>query len=351
MAETKNSSLSWLEGRDLAEVEGAEPAPCAPCEVPHSEMSNVELLDAYSRAVISVVEHVGPAIVSISVGQESPEAAFEPMGAGSGFVITPDGYLLTNSHVVSGARKIEAVFIDGQRLAATVVGDDPTSDLAVIRVNASGLPYATLGDSAALQVGQLVIAMGNPFGFQSTVSTGVVSALGRSLRTRQGRLIENIIQHAAPLNPGNSGGPLLDSKGRVIGINTAIIAQAQGIGFAIPSNTAKRVVAQILTVGRVRRGYLGLVGMPRKLDRRLVRFYKLGSDFGVEVGLVEPGGPAQKAGLQRGDVIVLAGGKVVASIDDIFRILGEEPIGQPLRLVAIRLKDRLEFEVVPEEAR
>ena len=224
MAEPKNPSLSWLEGRDLAGMDGTDPAAGAPCEVPHSEMSNVELLDAYSRAVISVVEHVGPAIVSISVGKESREAGFEPMGAGSGFVITPDGYLLTNSHVVSGARKIEAVFIDGQRLAAVVVGDDPSSDLAVIRVSASGLPYATLGDSAALQVGQLVIAMGNPFGFQSTVSTGVVSALGRSLRTQQGRLIENIIQHAAPLNPGNSGGPLLDSKGRVIGINTAIIA-------------------------------------------------------------------------------------------------------------------------------
>jgi S1-C subfamily serine protease len=351
MTEPKNPSLSWLEGRDLAGTEGGEPAAGSPCEVPRSEMSNVELLDAYSRAVISVVEHVGPAIVSISVGKESEAASFEPMGAGSGFVITPDGYLLTNSHVVSGARKIEAAFIDGRRLAAAVVGDDPSSDLAVMRVNASGLPFATLGDSAALQVGQLVIAMGNPFGFQSTVSTGVVSALGRSLRTQQGRLIENIIQHAAPLNPGNSGGPLLDSKGRVIGINTAIIAQAQGIGFAIPSNTARRVVTQILTIGRVRRGYLGLVGMPRRLDRRLVRFYRLDSDFGVEVGQVEPGGPAHKAGLQRGDVIVLAGGKIVASIDDIFRILGEEPIGRPLRLVAIRLKDRLEFEVVPEEAR
>lgn len=351
MTEHKDRPLSWLHGQDLGGSESGSAPSGAPCEVPHTEKSNVELLDAYSRAVISVVDHVGPAIVSISVGQETPETAFEPTGAGSGFVITPDGYILTNSHVVSLARKIEAVFMDGRRLPAMVVGEDPSTDLAVIRVSSFDLPYAVLGDSSELKVGQLVIAMGNPFGFQSTVSTGVVSALGRSLRSQQGRLIENIIQHTAPLNPGNSGGPLLDSKGRVSGINTAIIAMAQGIGFAIPANTAKNVVSQILILGRVRRGYLGMVGMPRKLDRRLVRFFKLGSDFGMEIIGLEPAAPAFRAGLRAGDVIVLAAGKTVRGIDDLFRILGEEPIGRALRLVVIRVKDKREFDVVPDEAR
>jgi len=350
MTEDKDHPLAWLEGRDLGADDRPSGSSSAPCRMPHSEMSSVELLDAYSRAVISVVEHVGPAIVSISVGQESLQAGFEPMGAGSGFVLTPDGYILTNSHVVAAAKKIEAIFVDGRRLAASVVGDDPSTDLAVVRVSGSGLPYATLGDSSELRVGQLVIAMGNPFGFQSTVSTGVVSALGRTLRGQQGRLIENIIQHTAPLNPGNSGGPLLDSQGRVSGVNTAIIAQAQGIGFAIPANTAKNVVAQILTLGRVRRGHLGLVGMPRKLDRRLVRFYKLGSDYGVEIAALEPDAPAARSGLRVGDIIVSAAGKSVTGIDDLFRILGEEPVGRAFALGVVRLKDILEFQVLPEEA-
>jgi len=351
MTETKDHPLSWLQGDNLGGSEDSAKPAGAPCQVPHSEMSNVELLDAYSRAVISVVEHVGPAIVSISVGKESQEAGFEPLGAGSGFLITPDGYILTNSHVVSLAKKIEAIFIDGKRLSATPVGEDPSTDLAVIRVTGSGLPFATLGDSSGLQVGQLVIAMGNPFGFQSTVSTGVVSALGRSLRSRQGRLIENIIQHTAPLNPGNSGGPLLDSQGRVVGINTAIIAMAQGIGFAVPANTAKWVVTQILTQGRVRRGYLGLVGYRRHLDRRLVRFYKLNSDYGVEIAALEADGPARRAGLRVGDIVVAAAGKAVASVDDIFSLLGEKPVGEPLRITLIRLKDKLELDIVPDEAR
>jgi len=318
---------------------------------PLPELSSSELLDAYSRAVISVVETVGPAVVSISVGQAAPETGFEPEGAGSGFVITPDGYILTNSHVASGAKRIEAVFTDGRRLSAMLVGDDPSSDLAVIWVDSSGLPYASLGESSQLQVGQLVIAMGNPFGFQSTVSTGVVSALGRSLRSRQGRLIENIIQHTAPLNPGNSGGPLLDSRGQVVGVNTAIIAQAQGIGFAIPSSTARWIVTQLLTQGRVKRGYLGLVGFRRKLDRRLVRFYKLSSDYGLEVASLDPQGPAKRGGLLAGDILVGAGGQNVASVDDLFKLLSDWPIGRPLPLVCLRLKDRLEVEVLPAEAK
>ncbi len=351
MADPKDHLLSYLQGTDIGDGSSASSPVAPPCEVPRGEMSNVELLDAYSRAVISVADHVGPAIVSIFVGQEDRESGFEPMGAGSGFALTPDGYILTNSHVVAVAGKIEAVFMDGRRLAATVVGDDPSTDLAVIRVNANDLPYAMLGDSSELRVGQLVIAMGNPFGFQSTVSTGVVSALGRSLRSQQGRLIENIIQHTAPLNPGNSGGPLVDSRGRVIGVNTAIIAMAQGIGFAIPAGTAKNVVSQILTLGHVRRGYLGMSGQPRKLDRRLVRFYKLESDFGLEISGLETEAPGYRAGLRVGDIIVQAGGKKVSGIDDMFRVLSEEPIGRGFRIVVIRLKDKLEFDVVPEEAR
>jgi S1-C subfamily serine protease len=350
MTDPKDRLLSYLQGQALGDGQAGSPPTPPPCEVPHAEMSNVELLDAYSRAVISVADHVGPAIVSIFVGQEDRESGFEPMGAGSGFALTPDGYILTNSHVVSVGGRIEAVFMDGRRLAATVVGDDPSTDLAVIRVNSSDLPYAMLGDSSELRVGQLVIAMGNPFGFQSTVSTGVVSALGRSLRSRQGRLIENIIQHTAPLNPGNSGGPLVDSRGRVIGVNTAIIAMAQGIGFAIPASTAKHVVSQILTLGRVRRGYLGMSGQPRRLDRRLVRFHKLESDYGLEVSALEPGAPADRAGLRVGDIILQAGGKKVTGIDDLFRVLSDEPIGRSLPLVILRLKEKLELVAVPEEA-
>jgi len=341
-------SLAWLSGE--AEASGRDSSP------PHSrqalaELSNSDLLDAYSRAVIAVVDAVGPAVVSISVGKATPKPGFELEGAGSGFVITPDGYILTNSHVASAAKRIEAVFTDGRRLPTVLVGDDPSSDLAVIQVDSSGLPYASLGESSHLQVGQLVIAMGNPFGFQSTVSTGVVSALGRSLRSQQGRLIENIIQHTAPLNPGNSGGPLLDSRGQVVGINTAIIAQAQGIGFAIPSTTARWIVTQLLTQGRVRRGYLGLVGFRRKLDRRLVRFYKLGSDYGLEVASLDPLGPAKRSGLLPGDIIVSAGGGEVASVDDLFKLLADWPIGRPLPLVLIRLKNRMEVEVTPAEAK
>ncbi len=341
-------SLSWVS--DEAAGSG-QAASTADSRRSPSELRNSELLDAYSRAVVAVVESVGPAIVSISVGKAAPETGFEPEGAGSGFVITPDGYILTNSHVASGAKRIEAVFIDGRRLSAVLVGDDPFSDLAVIRVDSAGLPYASLGESSQLQVGQLVIAMGNPFGFQSTVSTGVVSALGRSLRSQQGRLIENIIQHTAPLNPGNSGGPLLDSRGQVVGVNTAIIAQAQGIGFAIPSSTARWIVTQLLTLGRVRRGYLGLVGFRRKLDRRLVRFHKLASDFGLEIASLDPQGPAKQGGLLPGDILVGAAGKQVSSVDDLFNLLSDWPIGRPLPLVCLRLKDRLEVEVVPGETK
>jgi S1-C subfamily serine protease len=325
--------------------------PGRPVGVEGASAPSMDVLDAYSKAVVAVVEAVGPAVVSISVGHETRPSEFAPIGAGSGFAITPDGYLLTNSHVVSNARKIEAAFIDGTKLQAILIGTDPSTDLAVIRVNAAKLPYAELGDSSNLRVGQLVIAMGNPLGFQSSVSSGVISALGRTLRSQMGRLIENIIQHTAPLNPGNSGGPLLDARGRVVGINTAIIALAQSIGFSIPSNTAKWVVSQLLTSGRVRRSYLGVVGYQRLLDRRIVRFHKLTKSHAVEIVGIEPAGPAAGSGLRPGDLVVAINGQATASVDDMYHILAEWPVGEALTVSVVRGKDRIEFRIVPVEAR
>lgn len=237
-----------------------------------------------------------------------------------------------------------------QRWGPRVVGSDPPNDLAVIRAEGGGLPYATLGDSSLLRAGQLVIAMGNPFGFQSTVSTGVVSAVGRGLRSREGRLIENIIQHTAPLNPGNSGGPLVDSRGRVVGINTAIIAVAQGIGFSIPADTARYVISQLLTHGRVRRGYLGISARQRPIDRRLVRYHDLPFDTAVEVVSLDPDAPAAAGGVRAGDVIVMLNGKGVRSVDDIHRLLAEEEFGTAITISLVRGKDLLEFPVIHAEA-
>jgi S1-C subfamily serine protease len=239
---------------------------------------------------------------------------------------------------------------DGTRHSAELIGKDPATDLAVVRANASFLPCSTLGSSDRLRAGQLVIAMGNPFGFQSTVSTGVVSALGRALRSTRGRLIENIIQHTAPLNPGNSGGPLVDSAGRVVGINTAIIALAQGIGFSIPSNTARWVVSQILTHGRVRRGFLGIAARQRPIDRRIARFHSLESNHAVEVFSVEAQGPAGRAGIRPGDWVVAIGGAAVQSVDDLHRFLAEWPIGRPVEIDIVRGQSRKVLTVVPEEA-
>jgi S1-C subfamily serine protease len=320
------------------------------CEVKDAEKSDVELLDAYSRAVITVAEAVGPAVVSVSVGKDSAGSEPGQIGAGSGVVIAPDGYILTNDHVVHYAKQLAVTLTSGATLTARLVGTDQATDLAVIRAEGSSLPYATLGDSAALHVGQLVIAIGNPFGFQSTASTGVVSALDRAFRSREGRLIEDIIQHTAPLNPGNSGGLLVDSRGRIVGINTAIIMMAQGIGFSIPSNTAKWVVSQLLTHGRVRRGYLGISAQQRPLGRRLARLYKLKGEFGVEVQSVEPRSPAGLNGIRAGDVIIAINGQEVASVDHIHRFLADWPIGKPVTLTVIRDQERLELEVEPTEA-
>jgi len=347
MAKRKPGSLSWLSG-EAAAVN--PPSPPQSRQAGPAPPSDAELLDACSRAVTAVVERIGPAVVSIHVGEGRRASEFEPAGAGSGFVITPDGYILTNSHVVANAREIRALFIDGHKLMATVVGRDPSTDLAVTRVSASGLSYASLTDSPALRVGQLVIAVGNPFGFQSSVSTGVVSSLGRALRSQDGRLIENIIQHTAPLNPGNSGGPLLDSKGLVVGINTAIIAQAQGIGFAVPASTARSVVPQLLTMGRVERSYLGVIGYRRQFDRRLVRFHNLKSEQGVEVVSLEPAGPALKAGIQTGDILISINGQDMTSPDDLFRFLSEWPVGRAVVVSLLRRKNKLDLEVVPAAA-
>jgi len=309
----------------------------------------VELLDAYSRAVITVVDAVGPAVVSVSAGMKSWGSETEQLGSGSGVLIAPDGYIVTNDHVVHKATQLSVTLTNGTTLLATRVGVDPATDLAVIRADGSGLPYATLGDSGLLRVGQLIIAIGNPFGFQSTVSTGVVSALGRALRSQRGRLVENIIQHTAPLNPGNSGGPLVDSRGRIIGINTAIIMMAQGIGFSIPSNTAKWVVSQLLTNGRVRRGYLGITAQQRPLSRRLVRYHNLKSDFAVEVVSVMPDSPAAMSGVRERDLIVALEDQGVTSVDGIHRFLGEWQVGKPVKLTIVRGQDRLEKEVTPSE--
>ena len=331
-----------------------EPCPeniALPSEVSPEAAGDEELLDAYSRSVINVVEQVGPAVVNITTGKRSPERGLDQIGAGSGVVIAPDGYILTNNHVVHQAGRLQVTLTEGSSLPADLVGSDPPTDLAVIRAHGSHLPYAKLGDSARLRVGQLIIAIGNPLGFQSSVSAGVVSALGRSLRSMEGRLIENIIQHTAPLNPGNSGGPLTDSRGRVVGINTAIIAMAQGIGFAIPANTARLVVSQLLCYGRVRRGFLGLAGRQRPLHRRMVRFYHLDRDFAVEVAGVDPQGPAKRAGLKEGDLIVAMDGQAVATVDDLHRFLAEKPFDRPVTLTVIRGQEQLDLTVRQEEAK
>ena len=324
--------------------------PPGPCEVGSAEKSNVELLDAYSRAVITVAEVVGPAVVSISTGTPSKNGEPETGGAGSGVIIAPDGYVLTNDHVVHGSKQLTVSLTNGASHAAALVGTDPATDLAVIRADSANLPFATLGDSAALRVGQLVIAIGNPFGFQSTVSTGVVSALGRALRSRKGRLIENIIQHTAPLNPGNSGGPLVDSRGRIVGLNTAIIMGAQGIGFSIPSDTAKWVASQLITLGRVRRGYLGIAAQQRPLSRRTARFFNLTQATAVEVLSITRGGPAAQGGMRKGDLIVAVNETGITTVDALQKFLADWPIGRPVKVSVLRVQERLEIDVTPSEA-
>jgi S1-C subfamily serine protease len=306
-----------------------------------------DALDAYSAAVVGAVDKVGPAVVSVYVGGAA-EAARARGGAGSGVVVTPDGYLLTNEHVVQRVSEARVTFVDGRSVPAVLAGRDPATDLAVLRAQAGALPYAQLAGGQRLRAGQLVVAVGNPYGFESTVSAGVVSALGRSLRSRQGRLIEGVVQHTAALNPGNSGGPLVDAAGSVAGINTAIIAMAQGIGFAVPAATAQWVLTEILTQGRVRRAWLGITARDRPLDLRLVRALGLSTVRAVEILSREPCGPAADADLRPGDLIVGAGDSVVDGIDALHRHLGRVPPGTELKLSIVR---RMQLLTVPLAAR
>jgi len=305
-------------------------------------------LDAYSQAVVGAVEHVGEAVVSIYVGGNG-EAARARGGAGSGVVVTPDGYVLTNEHVVQNAQEARVAFVDGRSAPAVVVGKDPSTDLAVLRAQAGALPYARLSTEHPLRVGQLAVAVGNPFGFESTVSAGVVSALGRSLRSRHGRLIEGVVQHTAALNPGNSGGPLVDSRGRVVGVNTAIIAMAQGIGFAVPAGTAQWVLTEILTQGRVRRAYLGVSVRDRALDTRLVRALDLAVTRAVEIVTRDEHGPAAQAELHSGDLIVAVNDAPVNGIDALHLQLSRCPVGTAITLQVIRRTQKLEVRLTPRE--
>jgi S1-C subfamily serine protease len=316
------------------------------------------LLDAYSRAVISAAEKVSPSVVNIDVqqrprGQQAIEHRRPPeaRGSGSGFVFTPDGFIMTNSHVVHQAGGIEVTLSDGHRFQADLVGDDPETDLAVIRIHAPNLVPAPLGDSQAIHVGQVVIAIGNPYGFQCTVTAGVVSALGRSLRSRSGRLIDNIIQTDAALNPGNSGGPLVTSRGEVIGVNTAVILPAQGLCFAVGINTATFVAGRLMKDGKVRRSYIGVAGQDVPLPRRLARFHHLPVEGGILVASIEPNSPAQRAGLSEGDVIVGYNGQPIGGIDDLHRQLTDTQVGIRSLLTIIRRTEKLDVAIVPEESR
>jgi S1-C subfamily serine protease len=328
--------------------------PAANRQPARAARGDAEALDAYSRAVIAAVERVGPAVVSVGMARSRQAGARqggtrELRGTGSGVVITPDGYVLTNSHVVRGADRIEIRLPDGRAMPARAVGDDPHTDLAVLSVPENGLVSAELGDSSSLRAGQLVIAIGNPLGFAATVTAGVISALGRTLPAQTGRLIENVIQTDAALNPGNSGGPLVDSTGQVIGINTAVIFGAQGICFAIPVNTARWVAGQVIREGRVRRSYLGIGAQVVNLDRRLVVRHRLTSDSAVRVTETQPGSAAQQAGIRTGDVIFRVGETEVWSLDDLLIALGRHPVGESLMIHVLRGSERLVLEARPTE--
>jgi S1-C subfamily serine protease len=306
-----------------------------------------ELLDAYSQAVVSAVELVGPSVVTIEIGHGEDRRAH---GQGSGFVVAPDGLIVTNSHVVHKAKAIHVSLSDGRRLPAELIGEDPDTDLAVVRASESGLAALRLGDSRAIKVGQLVIAIGNPLGFSATVTTGVVSALGRSLRSRSGRLMDDIIQTDAALNPGNSGGPLVNSRGEVIGVNTAVISGAQGLCFAIAANTVQFVIGRLIRDGRIRRSYVGVAGQNAPIARQIVRFYGLASGTGILVATIEPDSPAAKSQLREGDVIIALDGHHVSGIDQLHRLLTEERIGKDNPLTVIRRTEKLEINVTPAES-
>ncbi|MEA2568080.1 MAG: hypothetical protein QOI24_81 [Acidobacteriota bacterium] len=307
-----------------------------------------ELLDAYSSAVMSAAARITPSVVNIEVKTEGKRG--EQRGGGSGFLFTPDGFILTNSHVVTGASSIEVTLADGTRCTATVVGNDPHTDLAVVRVSAPNQIPAHLGDSDSIRPGQIAIAVGNPLGFQATVTAGVVSALGRTMRAQSGRLIDSVIQTDAALNPGNSGGPLVDSRGEVIGVNTAVIRPAQGICFAIGINIAKFVASRLIRDGRITRSYIGVAGQSVPIHRRIVRFYDLAVESGVLVQGVEKKSPAEKAGLREGDLLVGYDGIPVSTVDHLHRILSEEQVGRASELTVIRTTEKLAMTITPVPA-
>ena len=336
-------SYPSLDLRPVSDCAGEEPSGTSASFATPDEQP---LLDAYSQAVVHAAEEVGQSVVNIEVRRSDGQR----QGSGSGFVITPDGFVLTNSHVVHGADKIEVTLADGRRPDASLIGDDPDTDLAVVRVYAPHLHPVRLGASRGIRVGQLAIAIGNPYGFQCTVTAGVVSALGRSFRASTGRLIDDIVQTDAALNPGNSGGPLVDSRGEVIGVNTAVILPAQGICFAIGIDTAKHVAGWLIKDGKIRRSYIGVGGQNTPLHRRLVRHYQLSSNSGVLVIAVAPDSPAARAGLAEGDVIVELNGQAVPSIDALHKFLTGDQIGTEAKLTIIRRTEKLIVPLVPAES-
>jgi len=314
------------------------PVPSAPAK------DDIALLDDYSRTIVSAVDRVTPSVVNIESRANGSRG-----GSGSGFIIAPDGFILSNSHVVHGAREIVVNLSDGRESRAQLVGDDPDTDLAVIRIDAAQLSHVRLANSETLRVGQIAIAIGNPLGFQASVTAGVISALGRSMHAQSGRLIDNIIQTDAALNPGNSGGPLANSAGEVIGVNTAVIRPAQGICFAIASNTAKFVAGWLIKEGRIRRGYIGVAGQTSPLHRRVARFYRLANESGAMVVSIEKGSPAEQSRIRPDDVIVAFNDEPIASVHDLHKKLVGDRIGTPCKLTVLRGTEQLTIYVTPAE--
>ena len=309
-----------------------------------SARNDIALLDEYSRTIVSAVDRVTPSVVNIESRANGSRG-----GSGSGFIIAPDGFILTNSHVVHGAREIVVNLSDGRESRAHLVGDDPDTDLAVIRIDAAQLSHVRLADSETLRVGQIAIAIGNPLGFQTSVTAGVISALGRSMHAQSGRLIDNIIQTDAALNPGNSGGPLANSAGEVIGVNTAMIRPAQGICFAIASNTAKFIAGWLIKEGRIRRGYIGVAGQTAPLHRRVARFYHLANESGAMVVSVEKGSPAEQSRIRPDDVIVAFNDEPIANVHDLHKKLVGDRIGTPCKVTILRRAEQLTIYVIPAE--